>query len=166
MPLFCNMQKFQEEEQQVSSAGSFVRSALSLSSFFCFPCQKQLGPELSLHLRALTVVSQIIQRSVKPIRLSKLQSDWDNFLLYLSILILIGDLQLSTLILEIIISSLFAVYLYLLADVRLWNAMLPTLCSSLTCHSQALCSTSLALKSPQITKTMKVFIPCSVIPGI
>lgn len=165
------MQKFQEEEQQVSSAGSFVRSALS--SFFCFPCQKQFGPHLCLHLRDLTAVSQIIQRSVKPIRLSKLHSDWDNFLLYLRILILSGDLQLTTLILEIIICfgnnyflPLCSLPVFACRCKTLECHQLPTLSSSLTCCSQALCSTSLALKSPQITKTMKVFIPCSVIPGI
>lgn len=95
-PVMIPRPQLQEEEQQeqVSSAGSFARSFLL--SFFCFPCQKQLGPEPSLHLRDLTAVSQIIQRSVKPIRLSNPQSDWDIFLLFLRIITLSGDWQLTT----------------------------------------------------------------------
>lgn len=190
LPLFCNMQnndsktkhggmqdqqqqtsliprpqlqeeELQEEEQQeqVSSAGYFGRS--SISFFFSFPYQKQLGPESSLHLRDLSVFTESDNSKVyEPVRLSKPQSDCNIFLLFLRIITFSGDLQITTFFFR---NNYFLPLCSLLAVSCRCKALecnqLPILCSSLTSHSQVLCSTSLPLKSPQITKTMMIFIP-------
>jgi len=47
------IQQYEEQQEQVSSADCLDRSVLLPSFFLCFPCQKQLGPELSLYLQSM-----------------------------------------------------------------------------------------------------------------
>lgn len=154
LPLFCNMQnndsktkpggmqdqqqqtsliprpqlqeeELQEEEQQeqVSSAGYFGRTSYLL--LLLLPVSKATWSRATSSFEGFSVFTESDNSKVcEPIRLSKPQSDCNIFLLFLRIITLSGDLQITTFFFpEIIIFSHFAVCLQFLADVKLWSAI-------------------------------------------